>query len=84
MNLTVQEYDTASRRKINQQMSLARRHYANGSYKTAASAARKAFLLSQAIRDKETKAYADKMTGVVEDMERINELLKAVKQEVKP
>jgi len=34
------------------------------------------------VREKETKAYAEKMAAVLGDMEQINELVKEVKREL--
>ena len=81
-HLTDYEYQTASPYIVQRETTHARRLYAAGNFRAAAKRCRRAFLLSQAVREKETKAYAEKMAVVLGDMEQINELVKEVKREL--
>ena len=63
---------------VNQKLSTARRLYAAGNYRRAAKLVRVAFSEAQQVKAYETQQYIEKITPVVDTMEQINELTKAL------
>lgn len=63
---------------VNQKLSTARRLYAAGNYRRAAKLARTAFHEAQQVKAWETQEYVNKIAPVVDCMEGINELVKAL------